>query len=141
MWVGRGRPPPAESLPVSVASSEGQRVPCGCPTEGPKPPGPSSAFQILGLGPPQGSVAPRAPLLVAAFLEAWGGGPAWPWGAQEGGPVEQRLGSSAGPWGPSWAVVGAWASGPGGGGGRAAHWKEEWRLSDVCLLLLLVCVS
>lgn len=108
---------------------------------GPQPPGPSSAFQILGLGSPQGTVAPRAPLLLAAFLEASGGGQARPRGAGEGGPVEQRLGSSAGPRGLSWAVMDPRASGPGGGGGRAAHWKEEWRLSDVCLRLPLVCVS
>lgn len=115
MWVGRGRPPPSESLPVSIASSEGQRVPCNCPTKGwtglcflacsferfPDPgPGPS-AGHCGSQGSPSGSCLPGG-------LE---GRPSPALGCSGRGPVEPRPGSSAGRGGPLWALGPAgWAA-------------------------------
>ena len=101
-------------------------------------PGPSGAFQILGLGPPRGIVAPRAPLLEASFLEAWWGRPSPALGRLGRGSHRAEAGQ---PCWPPGAIVGPQASGPGGGGGRAARWEEEQPLSDVCLLFPWVCVS
>lgn len=110
-WGGEDRHH-TSPLPVSIASSEGQRVPCSCPTKG------WTGLRFLARSPQGPRVLSRSwawalrralwlPGLPFWKLPSWrpeGGGPARLSGTWEGGPIEPRLGGRVGPRGPSWAL-------------------------------------